>query len=547
MTDAAYHIEGGDYEHGGAASRSLKDQLKKVGADPAVVRRAMVAAYEAEMNVVIHAHRGELLTRLQDDRLDVDVIDDGPGIPSIEQAMRPGFSTAPAAARELGFGAGMGLPNIKKNSDRFEIESTVGKGTRVSFSVLLKPQALYGVGRHSLRIEAERCRQSLRCLHVCPTRAIRVFRGKPEVLDYLCVDCAACIGVCPSGTLGMAGTGTDDGAAFARLAARSDAVLVIPPAALVQYGAGVPVERVLEELGKLWAGEVCLTDGAEAALRSAVAEYAVSESPVRPVLSPACPAVVNLVETKFPSLIPHLAPFRSAIESVRAEVGPRAAAFVVSCPCQRTALLAGGTSAGSTIAAFSPHALRGALQPRLQREAIAAGRERYRATAEASDGVMRVTGVKHVLAILEAIENRLAEDLDAVEPWMCDERCYGSPLWSEEPFLARQRWEAVNRSGLGTKKLGALTALRRTEPFSARPGLRLDQDMAKAIAKLAKIDRLARSLPGSDCGMCGAPTCGALAEDIVLGRASADACVRQCRAAVPPGNQEQSRNQEKSP
>jgi len=277
MNAVSFSIQGGDYEHGGAASRSVKEQLKKVGADPAVVRRAMVAAYEAEMNVVIHAQRGALRATLQSGQLDVEVVDEGPGIPDIEQVTRPGFSTASAMARELGFGAGLGLPNIKKNSDRFAIESAVGRGTRVSFTILLKPQSLYGAGRHSLRIVPARCKQSLRCVRACPTQAVRVFRGRPEVLDYLCIDCTACIGACPTGALAMAGT-TDS------LPPAEDAVLVVTAESLVQFGAGVHPERVLSELAALGFRDVRLTTDWEAALRAAVVEYAFAEATSRPVI-----------------------------------------------------------------------------------------------------------------------------------------------------------------------------------------------------------------------------------------------------------------------
>jgi len=89
----------------------------------------MIAAYEAEMNVVIHAYSGEMWVTLDDYQIQIEVHDDGPGIPDIELAMRPGFSTASEQAKTLGFGAGMGLPNIKKHSDVFKINSVVGQGT----------------------------------------------------------------------------------------------------------------------------------------------------------------------------------------------------------------------------------------------------------------------------------------------------------------------------------------------------------------------------------------------------------------------------------
>ena len=521
MSTASYHIPGGDFEGGGAASRALKEQLKRVGADPAVVRRAMIAAYEAEMNVVIHSHGGDLQALIEEDRLEVVISDDGPGIPDIEQAMRPGFSTASAKARELGFGAGMGLPNIKKNSDRFAIESAVGRGTRVSFTIFLKPQSLYGVGQHSILVAAEKCHQCLRCLHVCPTRAIRVFRGRPEILDYLCVDCTACVAACPTGALAMAG-------ASQPLKPSPEATLLVPAACLVQYGPGLAPAQILTELSTLGFGGVRLIDAWTAALRNAVLEYARTEAPARPVISPACPAVVNLIETRYPSLIPHVAPFLSPPEAARTALGSQRSVFVALCPCQRTALLAGGLKAEPEI--IAPATLRAAVLPRLLAEAdMAAPAAEAHAPADHPPEMLAVTGLSHVIALLESIENGLAGDLLAVEPWVCDEGCFGSPLLAIDPFLARHRWESAPCD----RPAGA-TAVRISGPRKPRSGLRLDENMARAVQKLANINRLAQGLPGSNCTLCGAPTCAALAEDIVLGRARLDECVRQQPDAGPP-------------
>ena len=146
MTESCREIRGGDFDQAGAASRLLKEQLKKIGVAPEILRRAVIAAYEAEMNVVIHAHRGVMKTALDDTQARVEVLDEGPGIADPELAMTEGYSTAGPPARQLGFGAGLGLPNIRKSVDRFTIESTVGQGTRLRFTIYLKPQ---GGGRRS--------------------------------------------------------------------------------------------------------------------------------------------------------------------------------------------------------------------------------------------------------------------------------------------------------------------------------------------------------------------------------------------------------------
>ncbi len=525
MNEFSQAIRGGDYEGGGAASRRIKELLKKVGADPAVVRRAMIAAYEAEMNVVIHSHGGELRARLDAERLEVEVVDTGPGIPDLEQAMRPGFSTAPAAARELGFGAGLGLPNIKKNSDEFEVQSAAGTGTRVRFVIALKPAALYGSGRRSLEVRGERCKQSLRCLAACPTQAVRVFRGRPEVLDYLCIDCTACIAACPTGTLTLSGPPLPS-------PPPENSVLAVPAEALVQYGPGVTAAEVMSELSALGFAEILVTAPWEAALRQGVRERAQRDDQPLPVISPACPAVVALIETRFASLVSHLAPLASAGEAIAATCGGRPLWMVVSCPSQRTALLESETTPPPQT--VLPSTLRDVLQPRLRRDRAVA-RLPHAAPPTPPD-LLRVTGLRHVLAVLEAIENGLAESVRVVEPWACDEGCFGSPLLGEDPFLTQLRYDASAVPPVSAD--APPVTVPRRQPFKPRPGLRLDPDMAKAIQKLSRIDRLRRTLPGSDCGMCGAPTCASLAEDIVLGRASPEACVRQGRTGASGSNQE---------
>ena len=107
----------------------------------------------------------------------------------------------------------------------------------------------------------------------------------------------------------------------------------------------------------------------------------------------------------------------------------------------------------------------------------------------------------------------------AIELYVCDGGCFGSPLLADDPFLSRERWPAPAGLAAGTPTVAAALA-----PFAARPGIRLDADMAKAIQKLARLDAVRRELPGKDCGACGAPTCAALAEDVVLERADVTLC-----------------------
>jgi serine/threonine-protein kinase RsbT len=129
MVQLRFEIEGGNFTRAGYASSQLKKVLKQLNIDQQLIKKIVVALYEAEVNVVAHAHKGIIDITIAPDKVVLELNDEGPGIPDIEKAMQEGFSTASQKVREMGFGAGMGLPNIKRNSDEFEVTSEVGKGT----------------------------------------------------------------------------------------------------------------------------------------------------------------------------------------------------------------------------------------------------------------------------------------------------------------------------------------------------------------------------------------------------------------------------------
>jgi len=512
MNRSSYTIKGGDFERAGMVSANLKQRLKQLGIAPDGLRRVLVAAYEAEANVVVHARKGTLRAVLSPARVDIEVSDEGPGIPDIEQAMKEGFSTAPPAAVALGFGAGMGLPNIKRNSDSFTIDSEVGRGTRIRFSIHLSPQKVSGALRNSLHVVRDLCRACMHCLRVCPTNALRVRQNGPEILEHLCIDCAACIAVCRTGALGLP---PDVGVP----SASEHTVLVVPASFLVGLGPNLSVDDVLDALSAMGFRRVRVVEEWEAALRRAALEYAREEAEKRPVFSPACPAAVNLIEMRFPSLIPHLAPFLSPIEAARQELEYERVVVAVSCPAQLTALRK-RPSERQTIVASLPRLRTAVLRAMAGRKDAAGALPQHIHPDERTDpSVLRVTGLRHVISVLERAENGLLADFVLVELLTCDQGCFGAAVAGDGPFVARARWRRA-----ASRFAGPAKAARRESPFVARPGMRLDDDMSRAIEKLARIDRLVKGLPGKDCCMCGAPTCTALAEDVVLGRADVTAC-----------------------
>ncbi|WP_418746323.1 ATP-binding protein [Frisingicoccus sp.] len=130
-----YHVSPTDFTRAGEASSDVKHKLKKLGVPPEIVRKVAIAMYEGEINMVIHANGGEITVNITPDLIHMELKDVGPGIEDIDKAMQAGYSTAPDQVRSLGFGAGMGLPNMKKYSDTMDIQTVLGQGTTVTMTV----------------------------------------------------------------------------------------------------------------------------------------------------------------------------------------------------------------------------------------------------------------------------------------------------------------------------------------------------------------------------------------------------------------------------
>ena len=130
-----YQVYEADFVNAGAASSAIKKTLKQLNVNPQIVKRVVVALYEAEVNAIAHAYGGTIYADIEPDKITLKVVDTGPGIPDIAWAMQEGNSTASPEVRNMGFGAGMGLPNIQKNVDKLNVQSTVGVGTTVEMGV----------------------------------------------------------------------------------------------------------------------------------------------------------------------------------------------------------------------------------------------------------------------------------------------------------------------------------------------------------------------------------------------------------------------------
>jgi serine/threonine-protein kinase RsbT len=505
-----WEIEGEDFDRAGAATAELKKILQKAGADAERVRCAVIAAYEAETNVVVHARRGRIHATLAPDRIDIEVSDEGPGIADVALAMKEGFSTASEKARAMGFGAGMGLPNIRRNSDNLQIDTAVGRGTRLSFAVFLKP---WSAGdrktARGLRISGqEQCGACRKCLFACPMGALRLRHGRPSVLEERCIDCAECMRVCEKGSFAVDWTAPRP---------RSEALLAAPAAFFTRVGYADSPRRTAEAMrGIAGRGGRVIEDWAMALVRAGSALAASGAAPV-PVIVPVCPAAVRFIAARFPALLRHVPPLASPVEAARAAAGGGSLMIVAFCPGQA----ADAAAAGAEV--VRPDAIAEALAPALHGNGGAPATEDRVPDMSGQDVLitswrdpypfLAMTGLRDVAEVLERLEKGRYGGPPVLELYACEHGCFGSPLAAVSAFDAHTQWMLASE-GLA-KPAGTAQA---AAPVEQRPALRLDPDMATAIEKLSRIDALTRTLSGRDCGLCGAPGCAAMAEDMVLGR-----------------------------
>lgn len=420
---------------------------------------------------------------------------------------------------------------------------------------------------HSVRLNRDLCMGCTNCIKKCPTEAIRVRSGKAVISDARCIDCGECIRVCPH----HAKSAEMD--LVSRLSDFSFTIALAAPSLYTQFGPPATREMVLAALRSLGFDRVYeVALGAEIVSRR-TNSYMKDDGPdqVRPLISSACPAVVRLIQTKYPGLIPNLVPFdspmevtaRLAREEVFAETGLDQTSvgvfFISPCPAKRTAVnnpIGRSSSAVDGAIAISevyPLILArlekaDAELPRASIDDLQAGSCGVRwssaggeARALQIEKYLAVDGIHNVIAILEEVENERLRDIDFIEANSCIGGCIGGPLTVANRFSGKSRHRTYIAAAeqLPEEQRIAIDSRESNvrieewpEPVMPNNALQLDEDIIQALQKYEQMKAIAAQLPGLDCGACGAPDCEALAEDIVRGEASETDCIFKLKEKI---------------
>lgn len=421
---------------------------------------------------------------------------------------------------------------------------------------------------HSVYVQKELCNGCLTCVKFCPTEAIRVQKGKADIVAMRCIDCGECIRQCP--THAMQATADK----LLSISEFEYNVALTAPSLYAQFPPTVPREAIWAALKKIGFDEIFDLSAASDYISKEIENYVKDNAGGRkPLISSACPAVLRLIQVQFPELIkqvlPILAPGEAAAIYTRREVVKRTGLpnekvgiwFITPCPAKGTNIHQSvdvkQTAFNGSIAISS---IMGTLLSFLGDEASGSPAENI--TIGSSYGVgwgsyggeIRATGIKNSLSVhgvrevysaLEQISMNKMPDLQYLECYACPEGCIGGPFAVENRYVARKNLQKkvallAKRESASREEAMARSMTLKDFPTSEqyvktmepRPMLQLDDDIEAAIAKMEKMEKILAALPGVNCGACGAPTCQSLAEDIVRGDCKETACIFILREQV---------------
>ena len=417
---------------------------------------------------------------------------------------------------------------------------------------------------HSVQLNREKCQGCVSCVKLCPTEAIRVRNGKAEILADRCIDCGACASGCPYHAFSVK---TDTLEGLSKFVYN----IVLPaPSLYSQFPANVPLEDIWQGLHNLGFDEIFDVSLASEYVAKEIENYLKNYTGGRkPLISSTCPAVMRLIQVKFPELIKQVMPVLAPVEAAAIYVKREAAArrqlpteligvwFISPCPSKETNIRQSVDVQHTELTgSFSLSEIYGLLLKNMggshelnvrTGSSYGLGWGTYGGelvSAGISNG-LSIHGIDNVYDILEQISMNKMPQLDYVECNACQGGCIGGLLAAENKFVAesnlRQRIRQLRQQEPADRQeTMARTMVLQDFPASAayrkklvpRPMMQLDDDIMEAMKKFEQMEEVLCSLPGLDCGACGAPSCQGLAEDIVQGKAHEIDCIFKLRASV---------------
>lgn len=407
---------------------------------------------------------------------------------------------------------------------------------------------------HSVRLDPNLCKGCINCIKRCPTEAIRVRNGKAQIKSEFCIDCGECIRVCPH----HAKHATYD--TLEVMEQYKYTVALPAPSLYSQFNNLDDVNIVLSALIRMGFDDVFEVSAAAELVSDATREYLSQHEDNLPIISTACPSVVRLIRVRFPNLIPHLLPLNPPVEVAamlaarrvmektglkREEIG---ICFISPCPSKVTYAKAPLGTAKSEI----DHVLAiKDVYPKLLlcmkevgddvkelgtsgKIGISWGRSGGEASGLFTENYLAADGIENVIRVLEDLEDQKFSNLKFVELNACNGGCVGGVLTVENPYVAEvklkrlRKYMPVARSHMDMEE-SAEEIVPWDTSVQFEPVFSLGDTMLESFKRLNQVERLVKKFPGLDCGSCGAPTCKALAEDIVRGQASEQDCVYYLR------------------